>query len=259
METVTMIKKVVWIRIVTLTIIPFITLISLFLFSLIVANLDQMTPDNYIYEVKDNTPLQIEVSNRFTNTNERYRTSITNKEDNSFTVVYSLNNVSVCTFDVLIDGGNVYIEYSNDNPYRGTLNHDGTTPIQFQFSQPLCNLGEFGIYVERQIQLSDMMPAFIVALVIFVLILIVNLKVRKKFIDTLDINQFRAIKLETSQKVIFVLIGFFSPLISLILFLILGTDTKNYKNIKSTELSFLTSLITVLLSLISIIMIEFIK
>lgn len=252
MEKIKMIKKVVWVRIITLVIVPFISFIAGVIFLFVIANLEKMTIDNDAYEVDDDAPLFFEVSNLFTSTNERYRTSISNKGNNSFTVVYSIQDITICTFDVLIDGGNITLDYSEHNPYSGIINHDGSKPIQFQFSNSVCDLGQFGIYVERNNQLSDLIPAVIVGLVILVLISLINIKVRQDFINTLDIYQFRATKLEASQKIIYILIGFFAPMVALILFLILGTDTKNYKNIKSTELALLTGVITVLLSMVSI-------
>ena len=255
-----MIKKIIWIRIITLIVVPFIVFISLFLYTLTKVNLDKMTPENDTYEVVDDTPLLIEVPNGFTATNDRYKASIINKENNQFTLLYTLDNTIICTIDVLIDGGNVMMEYEEENASQGTLNHDGNKPIQFQFSPSVCELNEFGIYIERKVQFEDITVGWVLALIVFVIVILINIKVRQKLIKSLDVEQFHNTKLTLLQKLLFIFIGFSNPLIALLIFLILGTDTKNYKNIKSAELTFMTSLITSVFMFVTIIiMVEFLK
>jgi len=114
-----------------------------------------------------------------------------------------------------------------------------------------------GIYVENSHELKDLTPGLIVLSLIFILVFVINLYARQRFIQTVDVEEFRNTRISIRQKIGFIAIGIVSPIIAALIFLAIGTDTKNLKNIKCGELAiiasviFLSALFPVLLILIT--------
>lgn len=97
-----------------------------------------------------------------------------------------------------------------------------------------------GIYVENSHELKDLTPGLIVLSLIVILVFVINLYARQRFIQTVDVETCRNTRISIRQKIGFIAIGIVLPVIAALIFLAIGTDTKN---IKFGELAIIPSVI----------------
>jgi hypothetical protein len=241
---VSMKRKITILRFVSIVIIPFFSLIGFFLWGLVIANVDVITPDNNIYFPDGETPLLIQINNDFSDDFVEIRPSIINKTSNSFMVIYKQNDEVICSALISISDEIGTIEYEGFSyPSIGKVYHQNVDSVTFNFELSNCEFNEVGIYVENSHELKDLTPGLIVLSLIFILVFVINLYARQRFIQTVDVEEFRNTRISTRQKIGFIAIGIVSPVIAALLFMVIGTDTKNLKNIKCGELAIITSVI----------------
>jgi len=239
--------------------VPLFSLIGFFIWGLVIANVDVITPDNNTYVPDGDTPLLLQVDNDFNENTARIRPSIINRTSNSFTVIYEENDEVICRALISISDEIGTIDYEGFSyPFIGKIYHQNVDSISFQFALSECEFDEVGIYVENSHQLQDLTLGILVLLLIYIFIVCINVYVRQRFIITLDAKEFKSTKISLTQKIGFISIGIVSPIVAGIIFLAIGTDTKNYKNIKCGELAVLTSAIILSILFLAMIIISYI-
>lgn len=238
-------KKVMIIRLISIFVVPVFVMVVFLFWALIISNLDAITPSNDTYYTKRDIPLLLEVDLDYDD-DRHIQSTILEKSDHSFKLVYKNNDVVICTAIVSIPETAGIIEYeSSSNEFIGKLHHSGVETITFQFDLSDCQLDEVSIYVQNSYRLTDLTFEFGTLFVFYLFIIFINIISRQRFIKTLDVEKFKATKIRIAEKIGFMIIGSFSPVIAAILFIILGADTKDYKNIKRGEIAMLTSIVLI--------------
>ncbi len=237
-------RKIIILRIVSIVIVPFFSLIGFILWGLVIADVDVITPENNTYIPDGDTPLLLQIDNDFSEELVGIRPSIINKTSNTFTVIYKENDEVICNAVISISDEIGTIEYEGfAYPFIGKVYHQNVNSVTFQFVLSECEFDEVGIYVENSHELKNLTPGFLMLLLIFILIVVINIYARQLFIQSINVKEFRSTRISLGQKIGYITIGVVSPIVASIIFLAIGADVKNFKNIKCGELAILTSVI----------------